>query len=114
MLVEGSWQLNIEGRRNVSQVEIHPVPPRRRVDAVEIADTLALDERRYRPTGDGEGLPLRLCPIRIKTGIPDYKNPPFPRHVSFLRHSGEVQRRRIYEYLRARPPVDVHLLVGFP
>jgi hypothetical protein len=65
VLIELPRGRHVEGGGDERQIEVHSVPLRRRVDPVEIADALILDQRRYGSPGGRKGFALRVGPVRV-------------------------------------------------
>src|SRR6185295_20405585 len=114
MLLERLGERHVEGRWNVGQVEVYAVPLGGRVDAVEVADALVLDQRRDGAPRYGQSLPLHVRPIRIEPRVADDEQMALALDAGLSRELRKPQGRRIGEDLRAGAAVDVHFLVGLP
>src|SRR5689334_23978094 len=63
--------LDIEVGADKRQIVFDAILPSRRIDAVEVADPLRLNERGDRPVDDAEGAALRRGPFGIEPRIAD-------------------------------------------
>ena len=72
---------------------------------------MRLDQRRYGSAGNTERLSLNLGPVRVKAGVTDDVECALAGEPEIPVALTDVERRRIYEDLSARPSIHVHLLI---
>src|SRR6185369_13341476 len=101
----------IEALRDAGQLEVDAVTLGNRVEAVEIAPTLRLDQRGDGAPGDRHRTAVYLSPIWSVGTIANDVQPALALDPLGECPREDRERRRVEEHLRDRPPVHVHLLV---